>query len=465
MFKRLFFIVFLINLSSVFALEINEVMYDPNCPDIHCEYIELHNNDVNSLNVTNLRISDGSEDILEDFNGENNFIIPGNSYVLIVDEDSRLYHYFDIPDVLWLYTDDNAVGNGLSVNENIELILDGNIIDSVNYSGSGNGKSYSKINNNWELKDASPGKENNNVIFTTKSISNIIISEFMPNPKGDDRDMEWIELYNPGDDIDLLGFELKDEVGDNPDIIISETNTNGSTIIKSKDYLVVYGNLLNNEGFEKIRLYDLNDNLIDETTYFDSSEDMSWSLVNEKWYLTVPTPNNENNYNKEDVSSRIEIEEIYDIENGLANWGDSIRVRVNIYKGDTDEEVIWLWVENFNGGVLDKKYRFTVDDKFTNNTITYPIQIPEGCGYEKIRLVVEGFDVNDKEIINVKGEECNILKETVKVESESVKNDTYSVTNKLVYENESVKIQRSAVFMFAGLMTSLSVYSVFRKWK
>src|SRR3989338_10911537 len=105
---------------------------------------------------------------------------------------------------------------------------------------------------------------------------------------------EWIELYNSGnEDLDLLGFSFYDNVGTDADIVITNTTTKDGTLIKSKNYLAVYMNgvsgFLNNNGYDKIKLYDLNSNLIDEVSYEGSDEGVSWSLADGKWERSAPS--------------------------------------------------------------------------------------------------------------------------------------------------------------------------------
>ncbi len=53
--------------TSVWGIRINEVMYDPDCSDSYCEYIEVYNNETSSVNMTGWKIRDNSgEDTLDD---------------------------------------------------------------------------------------------------------------------------------------------------------------------------------------------------------------------------------------------------------------------------------------------------------------------------------------------------------------------------------------------------------------
>ena len=408
----LFVILLFLEISMADVL-ITEVMYDPECSDSYCEYVEIYNNNTQTINITSWTIEDsGSVDVLE--GNDEDILIPGNGYGIIVDSDSRIYSNFEVDDnVIWIYADDTAIGNGLSNTETI-ILKDENttIVSNVTYDGSTNGKSYNLIDDSWNLSDATPGYGYNNVII---DYSKIKISEFLPDPNGDDNQAmpngEWVELYNSGEiDLDLMEFKFKDNVGDEADVVITQTTTNQGTVIKSKEYLVVYANgissFLNNNGLEKITLYDLNDNIVDSISYDGSDEGVSWSLAEDEWQKSTPTPGQDNFDEKQSIESEIKIEEIYDLGDGAAEWGDIIRVKFYAYKGNTNQNVIWMWVEDKNNERVTKQSKFDIYDKFQNYTITYPIFIPENCdsGFEsgKGRVVISGFDVNVYEELEIR---------------------------------------------------------------
>ncbi|OIN89981.1 hypothetical protein AUJ59_00300 [Candidatus Beckwithbacteria bacterium CG1_02_47_37] len=72
------------------------------------------------------------------------------------------------------------------------------------------------------------------VIFATK----ILINEVMPNPEGEDKDLEWLELFNPDNNpFDVNNFILKDS--DNHQITIDVTRVDSSTIIPSTGWLII----------------------------------------------------------------------------------------------------------------------------------------------------------------------------------------------------------------------------------
>lgn len=119
----------------------------------------------------------------------------------------------------------------------------------------------------------------------------IIISEFLPNPKGSD-DHEWIELYNDSNEtIDLSGFKLQDNSAR-----VFSINDDSNLNILSKKYLVldkaVTGISLNNTGGDSVKLYDPQENLLQKIEYQDTAlEDKTYARKNNDFVWTsVLTP-------------------------------------------------------------------------------------------------------------------------------------------------------------------------------
>jgi len=417
MLKHFVYVIFLILMKPAFAgVQINEIMADPSCSESYCEYVELYNNGTASINVTNWKISDNNEeDFLE--GNSNDIIIAGNSFVMIVDSDSRVYSNFDVGDVTWIYVDDSAIGNGLSNSGETLTLKDenNNTIDSASYPSSSDGKSYSLINDIWQETDPSPGKDNIENISFSSDYTVIKISEFLSDPEGEDDTAmpngEWVELYNSGnEDLDLLGFSFYDNSGSDADVVITNTTTGSGTVVKSKSYLIIYMNgvsgFLNNNGYDKIKLYDLQNNLIDEVSYEGGDEGVSWSLSEDKWQKTTPSAGSGNMDNKTSLKSELRIENIYDLGDGKAEWSDIIRVEFFVYKGNTEKYTVWIWVEDSEGNRVTKKSKFSVYDKFQNYTFTYPIGIPDNCDDDFAdgngKIIVEGLDAKDEEILEIR---------------------------------------------------------------
>lgn len=467
MFKYIFF--FLISINFVTAnLYINEIMYNPEGSDNNQEYIEIILDDY--INLTNYKIQDlKSEDSLEELQHFD------NDYALIVEEDFD-YNGIDAS----IYSVGKTIGNNLNNDGDIIVIKDQNdtILEVVSYSdkwgGNNDGNSLCKIPDKtglWQECSKTPGERNNEEEEgdNEESSYKIIINEFLPNPIGKD-DEEFVELYNKdSEDIDLLGFEIKDN--SNRKVIITETNTEKGTVIKKNKYLVVYSSsFLNNKGFEEIKLYDKN-KLIDKVSYSNSKEGLSWSYIEDEWVITEKSLGKKNKIIEEGkiLNSTIEIEKIYDLGNdNKSSWGSSIRVKLNIYKGESTKNVISVYIEK-DDKRISKISKLNVFEKFSENEITMPLQLILNCNGKfkdgDYDIVVKGLDAIAKDKLKVEGrsDECNDVVKEVVVEKkiESVKNSENEVSNKisgrLVYENSSNKAGRLGIFFFSALLVVLLI--------
>jgi hypothetical protein len=433
MLRTLILVIFLLIPLASANVIINEIMYNPTCySDKYCEWIELYNDGINSVNISNWILSDNTaNDTLEGFDKNQGEIIPGFGYALIVDTDTRIYKDFNIDNnVIWIYTEDDTIGGSKLGNSETITIYDNNLnqVNQVTYNNPvSEGDTYSLINLTWENTPPTPGKDNELNTSTILNYSDISISEFLPNPEGKDSEGEWVELYNKGSSaIDLLGFELYDNYGSESDIIVSNTSTLSGTTIQPNSCLVVYTNgvssFLNNNGFEKITLKDIYNNVLDEVTYSDSDEAVSWSLSENKWQKTTPTPGYANLDNSASTKSEIKIEEIYDLgTDKKAEWGDIIRVKFFVSKGKTSKEVVWIWIEN-DIERITKKSKFNIYDKFSNYTFTYPLMIPENCDKDFLdgnyKIMASGLDTTEEKVLEIRDSPlCKNSKESTRIKN------------------------------------------------
>jgi len=426
----------IISISSVYAdIKITEIMYNPTCySDKYCEWVEIYNENETSLNITGWVFSDNDQnDTLEGFPS---FILPGNSYALIVDDDTRIYNEYEIPESTgWIYTGDTTLGNKLGDSDQITIYDEElNVIDAIFYDFDiTEGKSYALINGTWQESEPTPGKSNENVdIFLDYSV--IKINEFLPNPEGDDDASmpsgEWIEVYNSGEQsLDLLGFKIKDESG--KELLFDNTHVKDSTIIQPESFLIVYVNgkygFLNNEGSEKLILTDFKDKSLDEITYSESKEGLSWSKINDEWRMTPPTLGMKNSDDRP-TKSYFKLEQIYDMgSNGVAEWGDVLRLKINVFKGDSTKNVVYVHAQKDNIKI-SKQTKLDVYEKFSNQTITIPLQLDTNCDGKlkdgRYNIIISGLDAEpETKEIEVRGNDVCKIKET----TEKLKDFEYSL--------------------------------------
>ncbi|MCX7779094.1 MAG: lamin tail domain-containing protein [Patescibacteria group bacterium] len=127
----------------------------------------------------------------------------------------------------------------------------------------------------------------------------VIFNELLPNPKGDDSENEFIELKNLNDfEVNLENWRLEDASGTK--FVISSQKLS-STKIPGRGFFILWRRdskiALNNSGSERVKLYQPNDNLVDEISYSGTvAEDIAYAKEETKnWFLTTqPTPGQEN---------------------------------------------------------------------------------------------------------------------------------------------------------------------------
>lgn len=460
--------IFLLIVPLVTATEFSEIMYNPEGSDNNKEYIEV----ITDLDLTGFTIQDqASEDTLELLQESD------SNFALIVEEG------FDYTGInASVYSAGATIGNNLN-NDGDFIILknEEEIFDTVHYysewGADNNGKSLCKIENLWRECLPTPGAEN-----TTPSTDvRIIINEFLPDPEGhDDAPMpegEWIELFNQEDyEIDLTDYRIRDNSGKR--LIISDQNTE-STVIQPNSFLVVYTNgfsgLLNNEGFERVKLQDPEENTIDETSYSFTKEGVSISLKEGNWILTAPSPGEENLEEDENKESIIKIKKIY---KQNIKFGDTFTFRIEVYKGETSKEAINAYVESKNKKI-SKTSKINLNKRFQNYIITIPIQLDLNCNKKlkdgDYKLVVEGLDTGDKEFITINGvneenckivtEECSTQERNLLASSESNINGPECLNEVTKYESKNTTAKRSALILFSLILILIILQIRSEKWK
>jgi hypothetical protein len=171
MYKKLILVlaVVVLFLSSHIAyasLVINEIMYDLSGSDSASsksrEWIEIYNSDASEvvIDASKWRIYDGSAN--RTINGEDNFSIPANSYVILAgDKDTFLADHAGFSGTVYDtgITSLNNTGDTLKI-----LDQDLNSVDFVTYAstqgGAGDGNSLQKISSSWAGATPTPGVAN-----------------------------------------------------------------------------------------------------------------------------------------------------------------------------------------------------------------------------------------------------------------------------------------------------------------
>ncbi len=410
----MFIIIFSLLAISVNAKTlINEIMYDPLGNDNNKEFIEIFSDEINNFENYTIEDLSGSKDTLNLVKNSS------SSYSLIVEDG------FNYPDInASVYTVGNTIGNGLN-NEKDAIILrnpENKILDLIIYNSDlgakNNGKSLERVNDNFiesNPEGGTPGFENS---IKDISIDSVKINEFLPDPIGNDDasmpDGEFIELYS-NKDFDLSDFHLEDKFGHKLNIDNTHTTT---TKVKANDYLTVYTNglsgFLNNEE-DEIKLFYKNI-LVDKVSYSSSKEGFSWSKINGKWVLSNPTIDKNN---EEGLIINKSFIKILDYDNE-ASFGGLVKVKLDIYKPDSNKNSIIMVIEDQNNKITDE-VKFNIYGKYVNYTINVPIQIYPNCDLKykegEYTLKVSGLENVERKKIDIKGlnnKICNIKESKTK---------------------------------------------------
>ena len=269
---------------------INEIVSDP--ADGDSEWIELFNNTNQDIDLDDWYIKEGS-DTKTILGG----VIDANKYFVIETPKGNLNNSGD--EVLLFSSNDKLISDLVYGEWN-----DGDISDNAPVAS--DPFSIARISNRDTQNNFNDFKI---TIKLTKGVANIIldeedfvaneiedydfgqtviVSEIFPNPEGDDKSGEFIELYNYGDrDIGLFGWRLGDASK-------NRFEFERGDIIKSKMYLVLYRNdtgiALNNTG-DSVDIYQAGaENAVYTVVYTKSEEGFSFN--------NTKTEETENFYNK-----------------------------------------------------------------------------------------------------------------------------------------------------------------------
>jgi hypothetical protein len=347
--RKLIFLFLFLSFQFVFALTITEIIYNPEGNDSGREWIEVFNNSSETINILSgkngWRINDGNNHLFE----ENLTVYPQEIFVILQDKSLFLKDYpnFQGKIIQANFSLKNESGKIQIFDEQKRLRAE--ISYQSSCGGQGNGYSIFFENNvckENKIKGGTPGNllvkdegkteelENKQLLVatsasitiltssmsmfqsvtstiaaipTTSSISTfsttsenmktfkptLIISEFLPNPEGNDQDKEFVEILNYGNEaIDLNSFVLE----------IGKKKINLKGRIEPKEYFVISNKdnnfYIHNHG-ETLKLY-FDDQEIFSVSYDGkASEGKSFSRKEDGlWEFTEPTPGKENTFIK-----------------------------------------------------------------------------------------------------------------------------------------------------------------------
>ena len=148
-------------------------------------------------------------------------------------------------------------------------------------------------NTNSNSEEASPGNNSSELTPTIKHT--LQITEYFPNPIGSDAGNEFIELYNFGKESVFLEKYTLTVQGSSAST--KKTYKLPNITLAPEEYVAIYNTgqqnfALNNTAGKISLIYE--DKAIDESSYISTKEGYTWSLINDEFVLSLPSPNAKN---------------------------------------------------------------------------------------------------------------------------------------------------------------------------
>ncbi len=332
------------------TLRINEILPNPVGSDKKGEFIELYNTGEKAINLKGWKIKDlvGKKE-----NGKYKI------YSLDKIKKEIKEHSF-----LTIYKKDmNLSLVNTQYDEIILLNNKGKEVDRVHYKKAQEAKSLSFENTKkkWQWTSFITPQAENLFFQSKKYLSTIRINEILPNPQGNEKKKEFIELYNYGEkDVNLKNWLLRD-ASKTGKYLFKENK-----IIKAKKYLTIYRSefhfALNNSGEEIIKLINPNNQIVSQLEYAGSIKNIAYAFDNksQKWRWTkYITPNQNNKFTKPVKIILKKDKKVYT--NIWANFSFSVsneKIRKDKYK------VKWDFGDGHKSYLLKTKHKYQKEGKY-----------------------------------------------------------------------------------------------------
>lgn len=449
---------------------ITEIMANPLSDESLNEWIEIYNNDTKPIDVKNWVIGDDKDNdtLIGGLYGQEGTVIPPQSYAIITDYTTRVYDNFNINlNITRLYVDDESIGNGLRNEGETIWIYNNDLIAKVEYEKTAEGKSYSFYDSIWVESEPTPGYGNIPLIGCDWKVEVVTNQTFIGEP-------EWkikvTKIYGEKNNLTLNRHvkNLFDE------------------IIKDYQPLFIEDALYH-------RTFDYTPN-IKPGAYTINAEINSSCDTNPENDLDIKTILVE--AQKPEKESQIEITKVYDLGNDKkANWGQTIRVRLKVYKGDAGQKTVNLWVRK-DEDRASKQTSTNIETKYTTTELTLPIQLKPNCDKKlkdgEYKITAEGLGSKTSKTVKIEGVDdtmCKVIElkskeqpEEKKTKTEPVKKqdvptekkETTSYLNKenpteitgnIIYESQDMKAKRSGIYFFCGVLALITISIVLKNGK
>ncbi|MBU1119540.1 lamin tail domain-containing protein [Patescibacteria group bacterium] len=284
------------------TLIISELLPDPIGDDASGEFIELTNTGQSSVDLDGYQVSDGSKTYTissDDFDStvvasSNYFLIPrAVSSIALNNTNDHVFlrdpHGTNITDVQY---DQSQEGYAYAYNQSVYTWT------KTPTPGAKNVIEQDPPPEPKETKDppkTSPPEPAKPELPSGTCVSNVSITELMPNPQGEDAQSEWIELYNGNDvAVDLARWKLDDaEGGSVPYEFMTQTpvGAHSYAVFNRAETSIA----LNNSN-ESVRLFCPDGSDVSSASFEGSApEGSSYASQGTVWsWTTTPTPGSNN---------------------------------------------------------------------------------------------------------------------------------------------------------------------------
>ncbi len=481
--------IILLSFSVNALIVINEIMYNPVGNEDN-EFVEIYYN--SWVNLSGYIVEDLSfSDILKEVKAENN-----SNYALIVENS---FNFSGINSSV--YAVGSSIGGGLN-NDGDLIILRNNkskIVDLVYYSdewgGNGNGFSIERIDINGNSNDKDNWKDSLVINGTPGNLNSVVSST----------DCDWnIFVLTDKDIFNVTEFKFKVKLekikGENKQNFTIKRQIINSENKVIKDYeLLDAENVLNSKtlgayspNLDGNDAYYVNVNITNLTCNDNNlinNYNSKLVFIKDNNVITLSGSNSSNNQELKENESKLDIIKIFDEDN--IKFGDVAKVKIKVYKGDTQDYSIKLFIEDDNGKDISEISNIHIFGKFREETLTLPLTIKDNCnlkfGEGKYNLILEGLDKRKEEGIEIKYGKCDAIKAEsssvgLATSSKSANDNKETVANvglsenletdnsvneessgRIIYESDDIKIGDYGVYFFTLTLVVLVIYLLLKK--
>jgi len=323
----LFVIIVLVSKIAFANVIINEIMADT-LDDQYNEWVELYNNESTSINVNNWSIGDdqGNYTIEGGLYDKEGTVIEPFGYAIITSEATRVYNNFNVSDdAMKLYVADGRIANRGLKNSGETIYLydnNGNLIDKREYNKTTKDSSWAYLNGTLHESNPTPGFSNDGSIISEQScdfqVEFILASGVFANASEFNFKIRASKVKGS-----KTNFTGRASIHDLFGTLIREYKpwTNQS-ITRQRTSSTLTPNL------EEGKSYEMNANITLQCNDTNLVNNFDTRIIT----IRGPAPEEE---------SSLEILSIQDLgTDKKAKFGQTIRIKVNIYKGDTTKNSV-----------------------------------------------------------------------------------------------------------------------------